>query len=667
MYDLRRKSGLVMSERSNRFEKGLTLRSVVVFVGALALTNVWVLRTELMTGSYATGGTPPAVSVGWLLLLIGIGLTVGRAWGLFKLSRAEMLVVYACMALAVPMSSYGIMRAFLPHLTVLSYFAEPTNRFAEFQTMLPAWQTIQDSEIVRQCFEGSPNEKVPWGFWIPVLSRWFLLFLALFLCIGGMLTFLRHRWVDGDRLQFPILYLPTQILPVAGEGISLFKNGIFYIGFIAAFLFNLTNVLRAFNPGFPGMGTVTELGAIFTESPWDAMRPFRWHHFPQVVGLGYLVNLEVLFSTWFFFLLNKSLAVLARSFGYDNSGMPFMAEQCSGGYPMMALILVFMARREIGAVLARALGFLKPERDTNEPLPHWGAVAAFFGGLAFLVGWCGVSGMNVVLALLFFGTVLSYSLVYARIRAEAGIPYSQIFPVDFPIKNLQFFFGSKGLKAFGPDSNLVVLGSMGWLSYHYYSHVMAGYQVDAIRLADDAHVRRGEMWRALVLAMAVGFAGAAWAHLSAYYQYGQNIVDGATGLGDYRAKVAVRTFQSMEQTLRGASAPDSTRIGFALGGAGVTLALASLRFIFLRFPLHPLGYLISSSYANECPIWGDIFLVWLIKSLILRLGGVRLYRQLIPCFVGLAIGQFFWGGIVWGNMTPFIPLEIAKRYWLPRV
>lgn len=656
-----------MSEQPRPFERGLTLRAILVFAAIVALTNLWVLRTELLTGSYATGGTPPAIAVGWLLLLLGVAVTVGRLWKPLRLSRPELLVIYASMALAVPMSSYGIMRAFLPHLTVLSYFAEPTNEFGKMWSMLPDWQVVRDEEIIRQCFEASPNERVPWAFWMPVLGRWFLLFAAIFLCITGMLCFFRHRWVDGDRLQFPILYLPTQILPAKGEGLSLFSNPIFYIGFIAAFVVNLGNVLRAFNPGFPAMGTVTELGNIFTEAPWDAVRPFRWHHFPQVFGLGYLVNLEVLQSVWFFFLLNKGLAVGARSFGYDNPAMPFMAEQCSGGYPVMALILAFLARKEIAEVFRRAFVAARGNGKPNEPLPPWGAVLAFLGGLAFAVIWCNLTGMSVVLALIFFGVVLSYSLVYARIRAEAGIPYSQVYPTDFPLLNMQIFLGSRGLKALGPDSSMVALGSVGWLSYHYYSHFMAAYQLDGFRLADDAHMRRSEMAGALFIAMALGFAGAAWAHLSAYYQYGQNIVDGATGLGDHRAKVAVNTFTSMEQLMAGRVMPDVTRMGFAIGGGVVTLALASLRFLFLRFPLHPLGYLIATSYQNECPIWGDIFLIWLVKSLILRLGGVRLYRQLIPCFVGIALGQFFWGGIVWGNITPLIPLEIAKRYWLPRV
>jgi len=662
-----------MSE-SLPYERGLTLRSLLVLLIVFSLTMVWVLRTELMTGSYATGGTPPAIAVGWLLLLLALSVTIGRFVRALRLSRAELLVIYACLALGVPMASYGIMRAFLPHLTVLSYYAEPSNRFSDYERMLPAWQLLRDGpagsaqEIIRQCFEGAPNERVPWAYWVPVLARWFLFFAGIFLCLLGTLCFFRKRWVDGDRLQFPILYLPTELLPGRGHhGLSLLRHPLFYLGVGLAFLFNLSNVLKAFNPALPALGTVTDLNPLFTEAPLNALRPIAWNHMPQVVGLGYLVNLEVLFSTWLFFLGNKALAVLARTAGYTDGAMPYMSEQCSGAYPMVALILTFMARREIGAIVSRAFSGRRSAEDAAEPLPAWGAALACFGGLAFLAGWCNLAGMNGWLALIFLATVLSYSLVYARIRAEVGVPYSQIYPIDYPLRNLRIFLGSKGLQAFGPERNLALLASLSWLSYHYYSHFMAAYQMDGLRLADHAQVRRREMALALGLAMAIGFAGAAWAHLSAYYQYGQNVVDGGTGVGDWRSTVARQAFEAMQSLVANKTPPDTTRMAWTGLGAGVALGLAVLRFLFLRFPLHPMGFLIATSYGNECPIWGDLLLVWIIKSLVLRLGGVRLYRQLIPIFLGLAIGQFFWGGLVWGNITPFIPHEIALRYWLPRV
>ena len=40
--------------------------------------------------------------------------------------------------------------------------------------------------------------------------------------------------------------------------------------------------------------------------------------------------------------------------------------------------------------------------------------------------------------------------------------------------------------------------------------------------------------------------------------------------------------------------------------------------------------------------------VWVAKTLILRYGGMRLYKQTVPFFLGLALGHFATAGIVWG-------------------
>ena len=52
-------------------ERGVTVRSVAIAALLVIVTNMWVLRSELLTGSYATGGTPPAVAIGWLMVLLG--------------------------------------------------------------------------------------------------------------------------------------------------------------------------------------------------------------------------------------------------------------------------------------------------------------------------------------------------------------------------------------------------------------------------------------------------------------------------------------------------------------------------------------------------------------------------------------------------------------------
>jgi hypothetical protein len=47
------------------------------------------------------------------------------------------------------------------------------------------------------------------------------------------------------------------------------------------------------------------------------------------------------------------------------------------------------------------------------------------------------------------------------------------------------------------------------------------------------------------------------------------------------------------------------------------------------------------------PLWGPFFLAWACKIVSIRVGGMGLYRRLIPLFLGLVVGHYFTGGVVW--------------------
>jgi hypothetical protein len=71
------------------------------------------------------------------------------------------------------------------------------------------------------------------------------------------------------------------------------------------------------------------------------------------------------------------------------------------------------------------------------------------------------------------------------------------------------------------------------------------------------------------------------------------------------------------------------------GAIGWLLILAHHRFIW--WPLHPIGFGVAQAFGTTFVIF-SVFLSWLIKSLLLRFGGVRLYRQGQPFFIGMLVG-----------------------------
>jgi hypothetical protein len=79
-------------------------------------------------------------------------------------------------------------------------------------------------------------------------------------------------------------------------------------------------------------------------------------------------------------------------------------------------------------------------------------------------------------------------------------------------------------------------------------------------------------------------------------------------------------------------------------GAGFTFFLIFMRYRFLWWPVHYLGFPISDSWMMG-QAWSSVFLGWLIKAAILRWGGLRTYRSMRPLFLGFILGAIACAGI----------------------
>ena len=92
----------------------------------------------------------------------------------------------------------------------------------------------------------------------------------------------------------------------------------------------------------------------------------------------------------------------------------------------------------------------------------------------------------------------------------------------------------------------------------------------------------------------------------------------------------------------------------AVGGLFMGLLLIARQQL-LWWPLHPLGFLVSHGRVMD-GIWSTIFLAWFFKIIVLKYGGVGLYRQTQPFFLGLALGHITIGGI-WLVIDGFTGME----------
>jgi hypothetical protein len=82
---------------------------------------------------------------------------------------------------------------------------------------------------------------------------------------------------------------------------------------------------------------------------------------------------------------------------------------------------------------------------------------------------------------------------------------------------------------------------------------------------------------------------------------------------------------------------------YAMGiGFLFSLGLLFARTRWAGFPLHPVGYAVTSWWAMHL-FWLPLLIAWAAKTLILRYTGLAGYRRALPFFIGLIVGEYVVG------------------------
>ncbi len=635
----------------------MTLRAFLLALILLYLGSLWLEKAELITfAANLSNAVPPIQALAGLILLRLLNALLKRWCPRFALTQAEMTVVYVFLCAAMAMMSLGVLRLLFPSITALQYFATPENRFGEFARLLPSWFAPSDNEAVRGMYEGADGQ-IPWHIWALPLTAWGVFFLLFFFVMWCIVALFYRQWTEHERLTLPLVDLALQVSGEDGKTSwagGFFRNPLMWAGFGISLLFNALNIAHAFNPSVPSLGLTFNIGSLFTERPWSAIQPLQYYYRPEFIGFGYFVPLEVGFSIWFFYLLERFIAVGASVVGYEQAGFPFEAEQSMGAYVAVAVCLVWIARKVFRFWVLGSGG--RRHAPRNPDVPRWALAGCVVGVLALCL-WCRFAGMSVVVALVYLAILLTTALTYTRVRAETGMPSMWLFPFGQQKSVMVNALGSAAYVG-GGFGSMTIFSSLFFLARGYFPAMMA-YQLEGMRLGQATGARGRDVGLALFGGLLIGYALGAWTHLQAYSHYGANILEGGTVQGGYRVQLARQEFQLLASYAQRSAPPDVPRTIASGTGFLVAMILMLLRWKFLRFPLHPLGYGIATNYGYV--LWGPLLTAWLVKLIILRLGGVRLYRQLTPLFLGIAFGHFFTLGIGWGIAAMFYE-EQARLY-----
>lgn len=607
--------------------------------------------------SVMLGAVPMApAAVGALILLILAGAVVRKLGGKFGLNSAELAMIYFSLVCAAMVSSFGLAGLLLPNLMGVNYFASKQDHIWRdlFYPHIRQWMVPWDPNgpeqqwVTQRFFEGlRTGEHVPWDLWILPLISWLAFALLLFFLMACVATIMRRQWVDNEKLTFPLVQLPME-MATAAPGRSVFSNNLMWLGFAIPIGYHLVNGLNKSFPNVPELPTLIWLHPLFVDKPFTDINYTGLIVTFSIIGLAYLLPLDVSFSMWFFLLFFRMQDVAASFLGYQYDTMPFYGGtryyqgfQSAGAFAALVVVMLWLARPHLRLVARRVFAGEHPDADRNEFMSYRTAV---FGGtvaMLLLTLWLKMAGSSPHVAFFMVSVfVLVVMLVLTRCVAEIGLLMLQ--PAVVPFHYWTVFASPSSLGA----ANMTTMSFMNGAFMRDPRNVMPVF-MDAMKGADLVRARRRQIAIGIMAAVVLGSAFALFWQVDTIYRYGGNRLNTwffSTGCTMY--------FQHAEGVLVNQPGFDiRAPIWFVIGGIFTTF-LYVMRTRLWWWPFHPLGYAIGCAWPPI--VYASMFFVgWLIKSVIMRYGGATIYKSARPFFLGLILGEFS-AAIIWAILSIFL-------------
>jgi hypothetical protein len=497
--------------------------------------------------------------------------------------------------------------------------------------------TINDMPSLERLWKGDSSIFDPrnLGVWSPVMIRWWVFFTFLWGAPAGLAVLFRQRWVERERMSFPIVQLPFE---VSRTNIPSLKQSAFWIAFGIAALISIINGLHVYYPSVPEIpvkihqSEMFDLRRYFVGRPWNAVGRFNACFYPFITGLGLLLPQELSLSLWLFYLLWKVEAIFAAWLGLTGvREFPFMKEQSFGGYLAILLFALWAARPYFIAVWERIMGRGDPSMDEKEPLRYRTAFVIFLAGMVYVVS-VGISiKMAAWVSIAFFVQYFVMTMIVGRIRAEMGLPTHELERLGPTVMQGNIL----GANILGPQ-NLTSLslffGFTRGIRNIPYPHMFEGLYLTE-RLGADSR----KLLIATMFFVPIGTVSAYFWYLHLGYHHGIG--------ADWNRWMPWSCREAWNQLGGWLNNPQGFHWGRTIAvvvGFIVYFGLMVVRTTWVWWPIHPAGFAISTTWYMT-HMWMPMFLAWVTKAIVTRYAGIRGVRALPAVAFGLILGDVMTG------------------------
>jgi hypothetical protein len=293
-------------------------------------------------------------------------------------------------------------------------------------------------------------------------------------------------------------------------------------------------------------------------------------------------------------------------------------------------------------VLRLTFGGGAGQGSAEEPLSYRLALAGVVVTFAGMVYFAWAAGCRWFVGAAIVLAILGYYVVWARLRAETGLGFS-MFPLE-----LEFLVNTPLGPSFFKLRETITIMSLRWTygqGFGTIYEVISGNALETFKIADSAAIDKRRLAGALVIGFLVTLAVGLFTILTGIYHYGWFGLDGLQSgwLGPQSVGDGGRIIWRL---LYHPPGPDVNGLIAMIVGAAIAVVLGVMRLRFWWWPFHPVGYMAGMCWGLNW-YWGPFLIGWACKTLVVRYGGLRLYRSTVPIATGFIVGDLLNSGL-WG-------------------
>jgi len=563
--------------------------------------------------------------VGWLFLNALLKRWLPR----LALSQAELLLVFSMAWMSGTIAVEGWVTYWVGISTTPTYFASPENRWREVLfDLLPWWALPEGSPgVIRQFQEGlTPGASLPWAGWVGAFYWWFTVSAAVMTAGLCVIVLFQRQWVEAERLTFPLAVMPVDLTEGFDRGMpQVFRERLFRVGFGVVFGVFLWNLVYFFSPGWPRItlfdGYLSKEVRLGQRFPSLYLRVL-----PSVIGLTFLCDTEILLSLWLFGVLAllkvglmTTLGVAVGETGQQAGPAEVVNIESHGAMTFLVAWSVYVARNHLRGVWQAAR-----RGDGTYRL----ALVGLLASTIYIVGWMIAVGHTPFTAFLQVGLIFIAYFAVVKYTAASGFAY--LFPVAVKGQEMIEHLAGTSWMSAGQIVGARIVSS-GLFYGNSRIPTLPG-ATHHLKLFEGG--RMGRVVGTVFLSFAVGFFASTLSLVYMGYEHGGRNL-GTWGMQGGNVQTFDLIVSEIEKTDR--PSPDAAKWAVWLVGGAEAGLLTFLRGRFPWWPIHPLG--LAFQYTSGPRIYAfSIFLVWAAKTLLLRLGGVALYRRARPFFYGVVVG-----------------------------